>query len=266
MAADEALRAAAYGIEARTAAAVCDEERAEDWGRAYLTPSLPLVWDASLFELWAAGLAVGEVVALADEVLGGAGFGHRTVVVADEADGRRLAAELAAVPGWEAERTLYMAWRDGRGERLAQATAREAPLAEIASLRGELIASWLRPGEPQAETVAQLLERDRRLGEFAGDRWFVAPGAGDPAAACRLLRVEGVAQVEDVGTLPRARRRGLAGAVVLAAVAAARRDAAEAIVIAADAEDWPHQLYAKLGFEPVGEATVLRCLPDPKTA
>jgi hypothetical protein len=27
MAADEALRAAAYGIEARTAAAVCDEER-----------------------------------------------------------------------------------------------------------------------------------------------------------------------------------------------------------------------------------------------
>jgi len=108
--------------------------------------------------------------------------------------------------------------------------------------------------------VAQLLERDRRLGEFAGDRWFVAP-AGDPAAACRLLRADGVAQVEDVGTLPRARRRGLAQAVVLAAVAAARRDGADEIVIAADADDWPHQLYAKLGFEPVGEATVLRRLP-----
>ncbi|HYC82018.1 MAG TPA: hypothetical protein VEB65_09545, partial [Solirubrobacterales bacterium] len=90
MTVDEALRAAAYGIESRTAAAVCDEVRAEEWGRAYLTPSLPLVWDASLLELRAAGLPVGEVVALADEVLGGAGFEHRTVVVADEADGRRL--------------------------------------------------------------------------------------------------------------------------------------------------------------------------------
>jgi GNAT superfamily N-acetyltransferase len=260
MAADQALRAAAYGIEARTAAAVCDAERVEDWGRVYLTPSLPLVWDASLVELRASGLAIGEVVALADEALGAAGLAHRTVVVADEAEGRRLASELPAVPGWSVERTLYMAWREG-AERQSQATAREAPLAEIAPLRGELIESWLRPGEPQKETVAQLLERDRRLGEFAGDRWFVAPAAGDPAAACRLLQDEGVAQVEDVGTLPRARRRGLAQAVVLAAVAAARRDGGDPIVIAADADDWPHQLYAKLGFEPVGEATVLRRLP-----
>jgi GNAT superfamily N-acetyltransferase len=266
MAADEALRAAAYGIEARTAAAVCDSERVEDWGRVYLTPSLPLVWDASLIELRETGLAIGEVVALAEEALGGGGLAHRTVVVADEAEGRRLATELAAAPGWEAERTLYMAWRGDGGGRRPQATAREAPLAEIAPLRGELIASWLRQGDPHQETVAQLLERDRRLGELAGDRWFVAPGAGDPAAACRLLRIDGVAQVEDVGTLPRARRRGLAQAVVLAAVAAAQRDGVDPIVIAADAGDWPHQLYAKLGFEPVGEATVLRRLPDPKTA
>lgn len=261
MAADEGLRATAYGLEARIAAAVCDSERLESWGGAYLTPSLPLVWDASLVELRASGLAIGQVVELADAVLGGGGLEHRTVVVADEDEGRRLAAELGALPGWSPERTLYMAWREGRGERRPQATAREAPLRQIAPLRGELIESWLRPGEPHEETVAQLLERDRRLGEFAGDRWFVAPGAGDPAAACRLLRVEGVAQVEDVGTLPRARRRGLAQAVILAAVAAARHDGDEEIVIAADADDWPHQLYAKLGFEPVGEATVLRRLP-----
>lgn len=259
MTANEALRAAAYGVEARTAAAVCDAEHATDWGRIYLTPSLPLVWDASLIELQAVGLALAEME-LADRAMDGHGFEHRTVVVADEADGRRLAAELAAAPGWSAERTLYMAWEEDRVERRPQATAREAPLREIASLRGELIESWLRPGEPQ-ETVAQLLERDRRLGEFAGDRWFVAPDAGEPAAACRLLRVDGVAQVEDVGTLPRARRRGLAQAVVLAAVAAARNDGADPIVIAADADDWPHRLYAELGFATVGEATVLRRLP-----
>ncbi len=259
MAAEAALRATAYGLEARIAAAVCDSEEVEDWGRIYLTPSLPLVWDASLVELTATGLAIGEVVELADAALGAAGFAHRTVVVAAEAEGRRLAADLAAVPGWSAEQTLYMAWQGT--ERQPQATAREAPLAEIAALRRELIESWLRAADPREETVAQLLERDRRLGEFAGDRWFVAPAAGEPAAACRLLRVDSVAQVEDVGTLPRARRRGLAQAVILAAVAAARRDGDDPIVIAADANDWPHQIYAKLGFEPVGEATVLRHLP-----
>ena len=48
-----------------------------------------------------------------------------------------------------------MAWREG-AERRPQATTREAPLREIAPLRGELIESWLRAGEPLEETVAQL--------------------------------------------------------------------------------------------------------------
>ena len=107
---DAALRRGLIEFEIALDAVAADETREEDWGRAFLSPSLPLVWDASYIALERTGLAMAEVEALADRVLGGPGFAHRTVVVVDEADGRRLAEEAEAVAGWEAERTRYLVW------------------------------------------------------------------------------------------------------------------------------------------------------------
>src|SRR5882762_7997655 len=56
---------------------VDDEVRRERWGRLFLTPSLPLIWDASWVGIEQVGLRVEEVIAIADEALGGAGFAHR---------------------------------------------------------------------------------------------------------------------------------------------------------------------------------------------
>ncbi len=66
--------------------------------------------------------------------------------------------------------------------------------------------------------------------------------------------VDGVrmAMVETVGTLPAYRERGLAKAVVSAAIIAVRDWGAELITVPADADDWPQVIYAGLGFEPVG--------------
>jgi ribosomal protein S18 acetylase RimI-like enzyme len=63
------------------------------------------------------------------------------------------------------------------------------------------------------------------------------------------------AQVEDVGTLDEHRGRGYASAVVLAAIEASRRDGAELVFLVADANDWPQELYRRLGFETVGNYT-----------
>ena len=57
-----------------------------------------------------------------------------------------------------------------------------------------------------------------------------------------------IAQVEDVATLRDFRRRGLARATVTAAVDAALAMGHEAIFIVADDDDWPKDLYARLGF------------------
>jgi GNAT superfamily N-acetyltransferase len=259
---------------------VCDEVRRESWGRAFLTPSAPLIWDATWVGIEAVGLGVDEVIAIADEVLGGAGFSHRTVCALDEADGRRLGAaveaEPARWPGWEVERTRYMLWRGGAAdpplassrksadsaEKGGLDLVREVRMDEIERLRARLIGESMPRGVDEFDaTVAQLLELERRYGPVAGDRWFVAPATGEPLAACRLLRSDGIGQVEDVATLESARGRGHAKAIVTAAVAAAQEAGALTIFLTAEADDWPQLMYAKLGFEAVGDITILRRRP-----
>lgn len=153
-----------------------------------------------------------------------------------------------------------MVWRGDSGRRPAVAVD-EAKLAEIATLRLELI------GEPfpvenanREQIVAQLFERDGRLGEGGGDRWFVAP-ADQPAAACRLLRSGDIGQVEDVVTLTRARNGGLAQAVTLRALAESRAAGHRVTFLAADSDEWPRLMYEKLGFAKLGELHTLHRYP-----
>ncbi|HEY5334033.1 MAG TPA: GNAT family N-acetyltransferase, partial [Solirubrobacterales bacterium] len=210
-----------------------------------------------------AGLSVDEVIAIADTALGGEGFAHRTVCVLDEAEGRRLSealeAEPARWPGWAVECTRYMVWRGGAA---GPGAVREVRLAEIEGLRRELIAEEMPPGNAELEaTVDQLYELNARYAKECGDRWFVAPAEGAPLSACCLYRQGRIGQVEDVGTLVRGRERGYAKAIVSAAVAAAQAAGDKTIFLTADAADWPQLLYAKLGFETVGDLTVLRRRP-----
>jgi len=243
---------------------VCDEVHRLPWGRLFLTPSLPLIWDANWVGIEEVGLSVEQLVAIGDDALGGEGFGHRTIALLDQADGRRVGLEVEEHPDrwprWEVERDRYMVWRGAPEEPFE---AREVGLAEILGPRRAITVEESVPDDvPQPqETAEQLLELDRRYGEAAGDRWFVAPAEGEPLSCCRLLRDGDIAQVEDVGTRAQARERGYAKAVVRAAIGAARAEAAATIFLVADAADWPQLLYGRLGFETVGEITILRRRP-----
>jgi GNAT superfamily N-acetyltransferase len=228
-----------------------------EWGRAFLSPTLPLAWDANWVLIERPGMTVAEIVAAADQAL--AGYGHRAIAIRDEAEGERLASEIGAMPGWEAEKNLYMLL--GEAGRKAAGPARETPLSGCEDLRRELIrGEFSADADDLEESVEQLLEMGRRTGEAGGDRWFVAPPE-DPAAACCLLSGGEIGQVEDVGTLAAARGQGLAQAVILAAIAASREAGHRHTFIVADADDWPRLLYAKLGFEPCGVLHVLRKPP-----
>ncbi|HEX3362105.1 MAG TPA: GNAT family N-acetyltransferase [Solirubrobacterales bacterium] len=258
---------------------VCDEIHRLPWGRLFLTRSLPLIWDSNWVGIEQTGLSVEQLVAIGDDALGGEGFGHRTIVPLDEADGKRVGAEVEAEPDrwprWEVERNRYMVWRGAEDEPVSSQKvpdsgtkceligAREVRLAEIEGLRRAITIEESIPNDiPQPEeTAEQLLELDRRYGVAGGDRWFAAPAEGEPLSCCRLLRGGSIAQVEDVGTLARGRERGYAKAVVRAAIAAARAEAAATIFLIADGADWPQLLYGKLGFETVGEITILRRRP-----
>jgi GNAT superfamily N-acetyltransferase len=260
---------------------VCDEVHQESWGRLFLTRSAPLIWDANWVGIEEVGMSIDQVVAIADDALGGEGMGHRTICLLGETDGKRIGEEVetgaARWPRWEVERTRYMRYRgawvephevssqkSAHSEDKCELTAaREVRLAQIEGLRRAINAEIATPpgvADPEA-TVEQLLELDRRYGEAGGDRWFVAPAERDPVAACRLLRDGTIAQVEDVGTLAHSRERGYAKAIVRAAIAAAQAAGDETIFLTADAADWPQLFYGRLGFETVGDLTILRRRP-----
>jgi GNAT superfamily N-acetyltransferase len=256
---------------------VVDEVHRLPWGRLFLTPSTPLIWDSNWIAIEQVGLGVDQLVAIADDALGGEGFGHRTIGFVEQADGRRVhetvEARQALWPRWEVEQTRYMVWRGGPVEVSSQKPAdsagkckptgaREVRLAEIEGLRKALIDESMPADGGGAAAVEQLYELDRRYGKVAGDRWFVAPAEGAAMSACRLLRDgNGIGQVEEVGTLTPARERGYAKATVLAAIAAAQEAGDTTIFLTAEAADWPQLFYARLGFETVGEITVLRRRP-----
>jgi len=241
---------------------VCDEVHQESWGRLFLTPSAPLIWDANWVGIEETGLTVEQVVAIADDALGGEGLGHRTIALLDEADGHRLGEQVEAEqerwPRWEVDRTRYMLWRGGEVE---PGAAREVPLEEIETLRKAIIDESMPPDGGGQAAVDQLFENDRRYGLAGGDRWFVAPAEGEPMSACRLLRNDDIGQVEEVGTLEPARDRGLGRTVITTAIAASQAAGDQVIFLTADAADWPQLLYARMGFETVGDLTVLRRRP-----
>jgi N-acetylglutamate synthase-like GNAT family acetyltransferase len=110
-------------------------------------------------------------------------------------------------------------------------------------------------------------ERDAAIGNFPESRLasvrkrmatgltvtVVAEDADGILAVGSHQPVGDVSEVVGVGTLPSARRRGLAAAVTAALVDDARRGGAEIVFLSAGGDDVA-RMYARLGFERVGTA------------
>jgi GNAT superfamily N-acetyltransferase len=202
-----------------------------------------------------AQLEADSVVAEADRWLGD--LAHRHVVF-DDADAGEFVAERLVAEGWERSRTVYMVFATDASTVPSDPRARlisepEMQALQLAGLRAEA------PGvDARSGLVQRLVDTQIALRTTTQSRCF---GAGEPVgdlgAMCTLFLDEDVngrrvATVEEVGTLPAQRGRGLARAVVSAAVAHAGRWGADLIVVPADADDWPQLMYARLGFAPVG--------------
>jgi ribosomal protein S18 acetylase RimI-like enzyme len=243
------------GYLRRTEEAIVDEVRPMEHATALLTPTLPLVWQLNAVRVEDDGVGARQLMAVADEALGHAS--HRKLVVHDQELGNRLAPPLSR-DGWNVYRLLVMV-RDREGERTAPPGAggevdRATGARALAAFRREQPFGW------QEEAVQQLSAMDERYGRAIRARDFAAPPE-DPAAACRLYTGDGLAQVDEVGTLERRRGRGHATAAVLAAVDAAVAEECDPIFLLTDAADWPQHLYERLGFSPIGQLYEFLKLP-----
>jgi len=220
------------------------------WGTAFFDERFPKRWDSNflLVERSLEGVRAEDLAAEADRVLGGAGLAHRELAGLADADGERLAPELAAL-GWESDHIVTMVqrrepdrWNDDLAEEVDVATVRPA-LLELGSRQ-----PW---GKADPAVVTVMADHRRALVEAIGARFFVVRVGRRIASLCELYTSDGVAQVEDVSTFEEDRGRGYARAVVLAAVRAAREAGNDLVYLTADETDWPKHLYAKLGFDAV---------------
>jgi len=104
---------------------------------------------------------------------------------------------------------------------------------------------------PYTTLFRSLTEWRDVLEREVGARFFLGLADGEPAAVCEAYVLGSVGQVEDVNTLESARGRGLASAVVLAAAGWTAARGADVVYLVAADDDWPKELYARLGFERV---------------
>jgi ribosomal protein S18 acetylase RimI-like enzyme len=218
-------------------------------GVGVLTPELSRRHDSNYLLLERADGAA-DAIAEADRILGGAGRTHRVILTFDDDLAARLAPQFRAL-GWLVQRHVLMVHRREPEKRADTSIVREVDEAALRPGRThEIVAQpW---GSP--ELAQELLDAKVMLADRAQTRFFGVEVDGEIVAWSDLYLAQGVAQVEDVATRPEHRGRGYATAVVLRAVEEARRAGADLVFLVADDKDWPKQLYARLGFEPVGLA------------
>ena len=199
---------------------------------------------------------VDELIADAERLM--EDYFHQRVIL-ERADARSATGFRAN--GWTVVPHLIMARTREPDRRVDTSMVREVPFAELAAARREVTI-----GEPWGDDeISSLLDDAKQLIVRAVPiRFFAAFDDGEIAAYCEVRSDGVVAQIEDVNTLERFRGRGLGRAVVQHAIDEARK-ANEIVYLEALADDWPRELYAKLGFDVVGERHFNTLFPHPLT-
>jgi GNAT superfamily N-acetyltransferase len=226
-------------------ATTADEFRAIEAGFVVCTPSFPAVWAVNQVRVLEA-LSHDELLDLADREL--AKSEYRQIAVEHQKTGAEVENAFRAAR-WKVERDVLMIL-DGRPDREADTSVVD-DAGEDEML--ELMRRWYETDEPTPDEAEQLAEFGRREVRALGDRLLGVRSDDGRLVAITKLRSDGsTAQVEDVYTVPEARGRGYARALVSRAVELARDGGHDLTFIVADDEGWPKLLYGRLGFRSVG--------------
>ena len=214
------------------------------FGRAVYTDELPRRLDGNY--LWVDRAAEPEELAAE-----AARLERRLIFVPDPAIGDALAPWFKG-QSWRIDRHVVMVQLREPETEADLSLVREVEEPDLREARRRVLANepWASP-----EVLDQIFAAKARIGERVTTRFFAVEVDGEVVSYSDLYQDGADAQVEDVGTVPEQRGRGYAKAVVLGAIAEARKAGAGFVCLVADADDWPKELYRRLGFDEVGHYT-----------
>ena len=240
--------AATWAFEAAIQDRCAERREPFEWGTALFRLDMPRVHDQNLLRL-ESGFDVAsarELAADADRLQRPAGLSHRKLLVPDEAAGERLSPGFAEL-SWRRARHVVMLHR---GELPADPlhAVHEVEPTTLRVARTRAFEQDL--GGGAAAQVAASLDLVASVVPVA--RAFAVQADDEIVSWCVLYQENGIGQVDDVVTSPPYRRRGYARAAVSAATRASLEAGNEITFLVADDEDWPKDLYASLGYEPIG--------------
>jgi GNAT superfamily N-acetyltransferase len=222
------------------------------WGQAFLEPAIGRCYERNQARTWpdAGGLDAAALDAQVARLFADAGLGHRQIGVEPPAHAR-LGDGLTAL-GYAAARHLFLAF-DGAAPPAPRAAVEEIDLVTaLAAQERYLTTDPDTPYGRDDETRAHLLEHHRTFGQPVGERRFAVVRDREAVAWAKLWSDGAVAQVEDVVCLAEHRGHGYGRDVVAAATRAALAASPELLFIVADDDDWPKDLYGRLGYRPIG--------------
>ncbi len=231
------------------------------WGTALFTSAVPQVYDANFLRVEKAGDAIDAdaLIAEAERLMKPRELEHRKVIVNEEALGERLAPGFRH-RGWSVDRLVFMVHRRPLHRTAAVDVDEVAPELHIRA-KEQFNREHL-PDQTE-EAIQQMNQMARMLYEVTEKRTFAAYVDGNIGSVCELYSDGITAQIEAVGTLAQHRSQGLATAVVLRALHEAQACGHEMVFLVADDEDWPKELYRRLGFDPVGRTYQFLLKPQP---
>jgi predicted GNAT family acetyltransferase len=226
-------------------AKTADELTRIEAGCVVSSPSLPAVWSINQMRV-SLPLGFETLVELADQKL--AGSRYLQIVVENQETGPVVEDAFRAA-GWKVDREVLMLLSAPPDRDADTSMAIDAGEDEVV----DVLKRWYGEDELDRAALAQLEEFTRREARACGDRLLGVRSSDGHLVSISKLRADGnIAQVEDVYTVPEARGRGFGRVVVTRAVELAREAGHQLIFIVADDNDWPKELYGRIGFRPIG--------------
>jgi GNAT superfamily N-acetyltransferase len=218
-----------------------------DWGTALAHPAVPSWPDLNVVrvEVPVPDLDAAQLERVVERLQ--RELPLRRIEVLDEATGERLAGELD--DGWERSRSVVMRWGGDEPPAERHAVA-EVAYARVARLREEWMGS--EPWAAQPGLLEALLATDELFFGANPMRAFASEAGGAPVAYGLLLDSDGSGVIDDVYTTPQARGSGRGASVVSRLVRESRAAGHETTILLTDADGRARDMYARLGFEPLG--------------